>query len=462
MNMENEAQSKKIRKASLVEHNLLAEMLYDATAKQTYFAVFQDGKLESRDFIRSTPIGDVYPLLAQSDIVSKNVILLPSAASPYGTVEDLFEEVQAFIHKRVDISASFELIAAQYVFMTWIYDRLNELPYLRARGDYGSGKSRLLRVVGSICYRPIFTAGATTTSPIFRILDQVHGTLILDEADLNNSDAKSELVKILNTGYQKGTAVLRSEGKGVFEVKSYDVYGPKIIATRQNFDDQALESRFLIEDMGRMKLRGDIPIRLDEGFAEEAKELRNKLLMWRFNNYFTPLVFEDKPVEGLHPRLQQIIIPLLAVMPSGEMHETLLSHARRYNEELIADRGLSYESEAILAILRIQNNTNLDGILIKDIAIEMNKERDIADDYVTARKVGWVLRSKLQLKAQRINKGFSLSVSRNKERIDFWRERLGISDSDVFGEEVNVVNVSEPNEELDSAYAPEWTPFSHS
>jgi hypothetical protein len=434
MNME-----KKTCRASLVLPNLLAETLYDSVSKKTYFAVSENGAIRTEDFI-STPQGDIHPLDGQSDIISKNVVLLPSAATEYVTVEELLEEVQAFIHKRVDISASFERIAAQYVFLTWIYDRLNELPYLRARGDYGSGKSRFLRVVGSICYRPIFTAGATTTSPIFRILDQVHGTLILDEADLVHSDSRSDIVKILNTGYQKGTAVLRSEGKGIFEVRSYDVYGPKIVATRQNFDDQALESRFLIEDMGRSKLRSYIPIRLDDAFSDEAKKLRNKLLMWRFRNYYTPLVFDEKPIEGLHPRLQQIIIPLLAVMPNPEIQETLIAHARRYNEELIADRALSWESEVVLAILRLHEDSRLDGLLVKDIAAEVNSDFESGES-LTPKKVGWILRAKLQLKASRTNKGFALSVSRNQERLELWRERLGITDSDIRGEEVNDVNI---------------------
>ncbi len=452
---------KKNHKASVVQTDLIAETIYDPILKETGFYIYQNGKAQHAPSI-STADGEVYPLDACSDIVAKNVVLFPSRAAEYGTNKELLEEIQAFIHKRVDISPAFERIATQYVFLSWIYDRLNELPYLRARGDYGSGKSRFLQVIGSICYRPIFTAGATTTSPIFRILDQVHGTLILDEADLNFSDAKNDLVKILNTGYQRGTAVLRSEGngKGAFNVKSYDVYGPKIVATRHNFDDQALESRFLIEDMGRVKLRADIPIRLDDGFWEEARELRNKLLTWRFRNYRNPLVFEDKPIEGLHPRLQQIIIPLLAVMPDPEIQETLLEHVRRYHKELIADRALSWESEAIIALLRIHEKTEIDGVLVKEIAKEMNLDWESGES-VSAKKVGWILRARLHLKADRTSRGFCLSISRNQERIDLWKERLGITDFDIKGEvnDVNIVNVTTDVDKTEMDIRPEDIPF---
>lgn len=448
---------KKRIQATVALPNLLAETMYDHVAKKTYFAVLKDSEFSIAESIE-TPEGETFPLDARSDLLTKGVVLLPSRPQTYGTSEDLLKEVQAFIHKYVDISESFERISAQYVFLTWLYDRVNELPYLRARGDYGSGKSRFLRVVGSICYRPIFTAGATTTSPIFRILDQVHGTLVLDEADINNSDAKSDLVKILNSGYQKGTAVLRSEGKGTFEVKSYDVYGPKIVATRQNFDDQALESRFLIEDMGRSKLRADIPIRLHDKFHDEARVLRNKLARWRFDNYYTPLAYEDKPIEGLHPRLQQIIIPLQAVFPGKEVQETLIAHARRYNEELIADRGLSWESQVVLAILQLHAQTHLDGILVQEISADINRQLDITES-VSPRKVGWILRARLQIKSQRTNKGFSVSVSKNQERLAFWRERLGINDADITGEEVNDVNVPVSPNPVDLGIDPADIPF---
>lgn len=445
---------KKIRKASVIQDDLIAECVYDPILKETGFYIYRNGQAVYADSIDEK----IFPLDADSDIVSKNVVLLPARASEYGTDKELLEEIQTFIHKYVDVSAPFERISAQYVLLSWIYDRLNELPYLRARGDYGSGKSRFLQTVGSICYRPIITAGATTTSPIFRILDQVRGTLILDEADLCVSDAKSDLVKILNTGYQKGVPVLRSEGngKGAFEVRSYDVYGPKIVATRQNFDDQALESRFLIEDMGRAKVRAGIPFRLDDMFREEARLIRNKLLMWRFHNYRKHLVFDDERIEGLHPRLQQIIIPILAVMPDPEIRKTLLAHARNYHKELVADRALSWESETILAILRLQSQSQLDGITVKQIADEMNSDFESGED-MKPKKVGWILRSKLQLRAERTGRGFCLSLFKNKERLELWKERLGITDADVKGEvnDVNDVNIAQ---NVDASTEPEIRP----
>jgi hypothetical protein len=137
----------------------------------------------------------------------------------------------------------FEKIASYYVLFSWVYHSFNELPYLRLRGDPGSGKTRLLLTVGSLCYKPIFASGASTFSRLCRILDAFRGTLIIDEGDFRLSDERAEIVKILNNGNAKGFPVLRSEvsGKGEFNPRAYAVIGPKLVATRGFFEDRALE-----------------------------------------------------------------------------------------------------------------------------------------------------------------------------------------------------------------------------
>lgn len=71
----------------------------------------------------------------------------------------------------MDVSPLFESIASYYVLLSWVYDSFNELPYLRLRGDPGSGKRRFLLTAGLLCYKRIFASGASTVSPLFRIID---------------------------------------------------------------------------------------------------------------------------------------------------------------------------------------------------------------------------------------------------------------------------------------------------
>ncbi len=436
---ENKNKQKKNRKASLVLENKIIETIYDAQSEKTQFAVYENGAVEVFEMVIK---GDeeIYPLDAKSDIVDKGIVLLPSEAKEYGTDAKLIADIQTFIHKHLEISPKYEQIAAYYVLFSWLYDRFHEVPYLRAIGDFGSGKSRFLQTIGSICYRPIFTGGATTTAPIFRILDEVRGTLVLDEADLRFSDMTTDIIKILNMGYQKGGSVLRMQGKELMEMKAFNVFSPKVVATRETFSDKALESRFLVEEMGRGTLRRDIPRRLSDEFWNDAKEIRNKLLMWRFRNYFKDLVHDEVPIEGVHPRLNQIISPLLTIITDEDMKSSLREFVQNYNTELVADRGLSRESDIIFAIFKFEHDNGAKEITVGEIALSVNEDLFDFDDKLTPRKIGWYLRAKLQLKPYKTRRGFVLGLERNKEKLNFWKERFGITDEDIRGDGVNVVN----------------------
>ncbi|MCX6753005.1 MAG: hypothetical protein NTW62_01500 [Candidatus Nomurabacteria bacterium] len=432
--------NKKIRKASIVLDGQVIETIYNSKTEKTQFAVYKDKKIEFVETIKNNNDEEIYPLDAKSDIINKNVVLLPSEPLEYENEEKLIEDIKNYIHKYLDISPLYEQIASYYVLFSWVFDRFHEVPYLRAIGDFGSGKSRFLQAIGSICYRPIFTGGATTTAPIFRILDEIKGTLILDEADMRFSDMTTDVVKILNMGYQKGGSVLRMQGKEFNEIKAYDVFSPKIIATRETFSDKALESRFLTEEMGRGKLRNDIPRRLSDEFWNEALEIRNKLLMWRFRNYHKELIFDEVMIEGVHPRLHQIIIPLMTIIDSNEMKESLRDFVKKYNIELIADRGLSRESDITFSILKFEYDTKKKEITVGEIAEYLNQDIFDFEDKLTPRKIGWYLRSKMQLKPYKTRKGYILDLEKNRDRLNFWKERYGILDEDIKSEDVNIVN----------------------
>jgi len=445
-------------KASIVTDDLIAETVYNPDTKTTQFAVFENGEVNFSDDIQVN--GEtIHPLDAKNDIVSKGVVLLPSTATDYVSEQELITAIQIFIHKYLDISPMFERIASYYVLFSWLYDRFYELPYLRAIGDYGSGKTRFLQAIGSICYRPIFTGGATTTAPIFRILDEIKGTLILDEADLRFSDMTTDIVKILNMGYQRGGSVLRMQGKEKLEMKAFDVFSPKIVATRETFSDKALESRFLVEHMGSSSLRKDISRRLSDEFYDGARELRNKLLMWRFKNYRKELVFDEEEIEGIHPRLHQIVIPLLTIIEDEEMKVSLKHFVKEYNGELASDRGQSWEADVTLAILRLRHEREDDSLTVKEIAEEVNRIIDFSDDHLHARKVGWIMSKKLHLKTHRTRDGYTLSLSKNQKAVERWKECFGITNEDIAGEDVNKVNDVNVTENKDAGLTAEDVGF---
>ncbi|MEI9933210.1 MAG: hypothetical protein WDM89_22430 [Rhizomicrobium sp.] len=93
------------------------------------------------------------------------------------------------------------------------------------------------------------------------------------------------------------------------------MFGPKIIAMRESFKDEALESRFLTEEeTGLRPLRSDIPIQLPPTLKEEALELRNRLLHFRFCELAKIKTDTTVLVDGIDPRLNQTALSLLSVV----------------------------------------------------------------------------------------------------------------------------------------------------
>src|ERR1700761_3692660 len=295
----------------------LIELVNDRERRKTALAVSRFGGLWNiEEAVRIETGETLVPYSVQNNLIANECVLLPSGPVEYGTKEELLADIRAFLHLYVDLSPLFEQIAAHYVLMTWVHDAFGELPYLRLRGDYGTGKTRALLAIGSICYRPFFASGASTTSPIFHTLNAFGGTLVLDEADLPASDTRADLVKILNNGTVQGMPVLRTvvNRHKEFNPAAFKVFGPKIIAMRESFRDAALESRFLTEETGMRPLRPDIPIQLPPTLKAEALELRNRLLRFRFCELGKIKTDTSALIDGVEARVNQSALSLLSLI----------------------------------------------------------------------------------------------------------------------------------------------------
>ncbi|RLE39841.1 hypothetical protein DRZ77_03465, partial [Candidatus Woesearchaeota archaeon] len=195
--------------AYLILENRPVELIYREDEKKLYFICFdEDGKLVQKSAIQ---IGEKIYVPPKSDLVKLGAVLIPQGVANYESEEKLLQEIQAFIHKYVDVSEDFEIFASYYVLLSYVYDRFNSIVYLRFLGDFGTGKSRALDVIGKLCYRPIILSGTVTPAPIYRLQGLYKGTLLIDEGDLKKSDATNDIIKILTCGFEKGKPVLRCD-----------------------------------------------------------------------------------------------------------------------------------------------------------------------------------------------------------------------------------------------------------
>jgi len=354
------------------------------------------------------------------------VVHFATTAVPYHSQALLFKEIKRFIHRYLELPADFEEIASLYVLLTWVYEFAPSIPYLRVIGDWGTGKTRFLQVAGSICFRPMFASGATTPSPIFRILEQFRGTLVLDEADFKDSGAWTEMVKLLNNGYRPGMPVLRADKEnGKWYPRSYQVFGPKLISTRFPFKDEALESRCLTSEMLPLT-RDDIPRVLPPAFDKEVNDLRAKLLTFRLANLIKlkGKTFGNELLEpNLQPRLQEILIPLKAMLNGDHaMVEALAGFVHRLQDSLFSKRQESNAGRVLAAIIELHKEDR--EISSKTIAEKANQMDEEAPTLI-AEKIGWQTK-RLGLEKTRIPGCGRRVIIWNEEKMRHLAMRYGL------------------------------------
>lgn len=373
------------------------EQVYDYASQDTFFIKynkFEENGQSEETLIYELKVEDLILKPINNEFVKNQFISFPSETTEYGDIKTLLKVIQDFIHKYLDISEFGEILSSYYVLLTWIYDNFECIPYLRFIGDYGTGKSRALKVIGSICYKPIFAGGAITPSPIFRLIEQFKGTLIIDEADFFNSDYYSEIIKILNCGYQKNMPVLRTEGDKKREAMAFNVFSPKIIATRKPFKDLALESRCLTEQM-KGNPRHDIPYQLPKDFEKEALNIRNMLLLFRFRKYGEITIDESLRIENVEPRLNQIVMPILAIIDDEKERKRIKDFIIEYDQNLKNIRSDELPAKILKAILDLKNEN--ETLTYKAIAEKVNNnlEENLGEYKISPAKIGRINNSVL-------------------------------------------------------------------
>jgi hypothetical protein len=415
--------------SQVLENGTLIDLVFDAVANATALAVRRPDGTVSLESIVELPTGErLVPYSARNNLIVNECVVLPSDVGDFGDVGDLVEEIQEFLNRYVDLSPLFEEIAAYYVLLTWVYDAFNDLPYLRLRGDYGTGKTRALLTLGSLCYKSFFASGASTVSPIFHIQDAFQGTLILDEADFRFSDATAELTKVLNNGTTRGMPVLRTMTNKNRELnpQAFRVFGPKIIAMRESFSDRALESRFVTEEMSGRALRDDIPIHLPESFKREATGLRNKLLAWRFAARFSVGPDLSRLPVGVAPRTKQISLALLSLIDDEDLRARVVAHFEDVDASATIDRADTLDAEMLAAIVDVFAVPGASHAGVKAIADRFNARRgDELGQPMTNKWVGGFIRRRLRLSTTKTG-GVYVIPQGERVRISALSKRFGV------------------------------------
>lgn len=405
---------------------MMGEMIYDPVKHTTGWGTYRGGSYDQPPQVRAGR-ARYEPYSPHNPLLVHRVVRFPTTNAHHGSTQKLLQTIRTFIHQYMELPPVAEHLAVYYVLLSWIYDSFNEVPYLRIRGDYGTGKTRFLAVVGALCYKPIMASGASTVAPLFHILDQLGGTLVLDEADYRYSGETADITKILNNGHARGFPVLRCErqNKGKeFMPMAYHVFGPKIIASRKRYRDQALESRCITLETSFVRSRMDIPTTLPPSFEQEALAIRNQLLSWRFEHFTHARDVHHYADQTISARLNQIYTPLLSLIEDETIKAQVSAFITTQEKKLREDLGLTVEANVLSVIKKRHDNKK--RLSVGEIAEDFKtRYRDEYERTITPNWIGGVIRRRLDLATRKSN-GIYIIAEGQGARLQLLYERYNL------------------------------------
>jgi len=387
-NTEEESKEKKPQSSLVEKDEIIFEQVYDPETDVSRFVTWS----KSHQIQYFDEVDGTIPIQFFSKEETQ-AILLPIRPRNFKSVQNLVKEIQEHIQKYVDVSEHFKVFSSYYILLSWVYDKVNTLPYLRALGDTGTGKSRFLDTIGRLLYKATIISGAVTCAPIYRLLKRWGGSIVIDEADRRQSDATDEVIKILCCGFERNRPVIRCNMDNPNKIEFHPTFGPKAIGARHTFYDKALESRLLSETM-KQTLRKDISRLLPQEFYEEEEILREKLLMFRlkFRDKIDVSKIKDIDLGDIEPRLEQATLSFTVLFANiPEVLSEFKEFLYKYNKELVEERSTSPDGLIINAIFELR--PEIENISAADIVDTLGNEK------LTPQKIGGSLKS-LGIKTQ--------------------------------------------------------------
>lgn len=384
-------EKKKILRSNLIYEGKIYEQIYNGTSKYCAYDI-QTKEITYHDIIN---VGDeIIYLPINDDEVTKGYVQLPSEPEEYYSDELLDQEIKSFINKWLDIPEEDVEIGLLTTKKSWVYQRFNTLNYLRVLGDFGTGKSRFLDVFSAIHYKTLKTTGTVTPAALFRVMNKWEGTVSIDEADRKETDETDEVLKIINQGYEADNPVWRCDPNDQTKIEFHNVYGPKILSSRKPFTDKATESRCFTTVL-RSTLRKDIPPNINASFKQESLHIRNKLLMWRFRNYFSidPEAGTKIDLKIKDPRLLQISVGFASMFANDEKRKNrFINSLLEREKELVEERSQSWEGRIFKAIAEYLADGK-DGITAGEIVTKADLRDQRTNDLVAPRAITKYMKS---------------------------------------------------------------------
>lgn len=261
------------------------------------------------------------------------------------TTEVVFREVYRYLKSQIHFTHKWQpVLVTLWAMGTYLYRQFPCYGHLWLNSPTThSGKSKLLNVLWTVCFKSTEPQLEPTPAVLFRFPSAIGGTLLLDEVDNLDPQKKSEVIAILNSYNSSGVVFRAVSGKKKdFTLGKFPTYCPKVIAGINNLP-ATLQDRCIKIYLHRKKQSEEVE-RFMPGTFEKQKELRNQLSTWSVCNALeiikayehldslgVPSVIDDRGKDILEPLFA--IVSVLPVWVKRRLIEGTESIARERNTE---------------------------------------------------------------------------------------------------------------------------------
>jgi Protein of unknown function (DUF3631) len=193
-------------------------------------------------------------------------------------LNELMARVRRFVVMHDDVATAVSL----WVMFSWLHEIAVHSPNLIVTSaERDSGKTTLLGVLGFLTPRA-YPAVELTGPNVYHVVDRLHPTLIIDEAD-KLFHRKPDLMHIVNAGWTRGTKIPRMV-RGV--IHQFDPFCPKIVGMKGLALPDTTASRSIIVKLWPRMPQEKVS---DFTFADDNDfvTLRRKAMRWAADNVAT-------------------------------------------------------------------------------------------------------------------------------------------------------------------------------
>src|SRR5262245_34781035 len=227
-------------------------------------------------------------------------------------VAKLLDDIEGMFRRYIVLPKGAAETLALWTLHAWTMDAGDVSPFMvLVSPTKRCGKTSVLILLYYITPRSEL-ASNISPSALFRYVEDVRPTLLIDEADSFLKD-NEELRGILNSGHTKAAAnIIRNvEVNGQHKPRRFSTWAPKAIATIRELAD-TLEDRSIIITLQRKPKTAAVE-RLRKRDSEEFAILRRKAARWAADNFDNLTDPEPAIPDALNDRAADNWRPLLAI-----------------------------------------------------------------------------------------------------------------------------------------------------